>query len=421
MNKLLIPLALALAVAGCGTTAPAGQQQSEPAGNIRMVTPIFEGAEGQKALEDLLAKFKTKYPKVTVEVDHTSYSKLNEKLTTSIASGRPYDVMLMGVGWIPPFAAKGVLAPLDQTAAELEKDFNKRVVDPGVYQGQVYALPIMLDTRFGLYRKDIFAEAGLTAPPRDFAEMRDYARKLTQRDGSGKLTRAGLDILSNDLRQTFETVMWANDGDLFTADGKVAFDSPEAIEALQFMTDIVVTDKSIDFGFTQPGAATGIPLVQGRAAMMIGHNNVWLDVQKNAPELIKDDKIGFFTITNKRPAMFQGGTLGTVSAKSQSLAAAKALVKFLSEADAALVANQQRGNVPALKSLEDSEYVKGNAAVLFAMQHLDAAFSEGGVPAWLDIRGEFKAAIESALLGKSTSKAALETLADKAEQAIARS
>lgn len=129
MNKLLIPLALALAVAGCGTTAPAGQQQSEPAGNIRMVTPIFEGAEGQKALEDLLAKFKTKYPKVTVEVDHTSYSKLNEKLTTSIASGRPYDVMLMGVGWIPPFAAKGVLAPLDQTAAELEKDFNKRVVE----------------------------------------------------------------------------------------------------------------------------------------------------------------------------------------------------------------------------------------------------------------------------------------------------
>ncbi|HEX6682216.1 MAG TPA: ABC transporter substrate-binding protein [Candidatus Limnocylindrales bacterium] len=414
MKRLAACLALLVAVAGCGTGKPATQQPGEePSGNIRMVTPIFEGADGQKALEELLVKFKAKYPKVTVEVDYTNYSKLNEKLTTSIASGRPYDVMLMGVGWIPPFAAKGVLAPLDFPTDA----YNKRVMDGGVFQGKTYALPIMLDTRYGIYRKDLFAEAGLTEPPKNFAEMRDYAKRLTKRDGAGKLTRAGLDILSNDLRQTYETVLWANGGDLFTTDGKVAFNSAKAVEALQFMTDVVVTDKSIDFGYTQPGAATGIPLVQGRAAMMIGHNNVWLEVMKE-PGLA--DKIGFFVIKNERPAMFQGGTLGTVSAKTQSPAAAKALVQFLAEADAALVANQQRGNVPAHKALESSGYVKGNPAVLFAMQNLDAAFSEGGVPAWLDVRGEFKSTIESALLGKATPKQALDALATKAEQAMAR-
>jgi multiple sugar transport system substrate-binding protein len=386
-----------------------------------MVTPIFEGADGQKALEDLLVKFKAKYPKVTVEVDYTNYSKLNEKLTTSIASGRPYDVMLMGVGWIPPFAAKGVLADLGTDATSLEKQFNKRVVDPGTYQGKVYGLPIMLDTRYGMYRKDIFAEAGLTEPPKNFAELRDYAKKLTQRDAAGKLTRAGFDLLSIDLRQGYETLLWANGGELFTPDGKVAFTSDKAVGALQLMTDVVVTDKSIDFGYSAPGAATGIPLVQGRAAMMIGHNNTWLEIQKNAPDLVKDNKIGFFMFNNERPAMFQGGTLGTVTAKSQSPAAAKALVHFLAEADAALIANQQRGNVPALKALETTDYVKGNPAVLFAMQNLDSAYSEGGVPAWLEIRGEFKAAIESALLGKATPKAALEALATKADQAIARS
>jgi multiple sugar transport system substrate-binding protein len=55
------------------------------------------------------------------------------------------------------------------------------------------------------------------------------------------------------------------------------------------------------------------------------------------------------------------------------------------------------------------------------MQNLDSAYSEGGVPAWLEIRGEFKAAIESALLGKASPKAALDALAAKADQAIARS
>ncbi|MEU4480203.1 ABC transporter substrate-binding protein [Micromonospora sp. NPDC023966] len=409
-----------LATAGCGGPAPGGKGDDKEAGTIRLLTPIFEGTDGKKVLEEQLKAFKDSHPKVTVEVDYTSYSKLNEKLTTSIASGRPYDVMLMGVGWIPPFAAKGALTPLDEQKGELSQRFYERAVDPGVYDGKVYGLPIMLDTRFGLYRKDLFAEAGLSGPPRNFAELREYGRKLTKRDAGGKLTRAGLDILSNDLRQTFLPLLWANGGDLFTADGKPAFNSEAGVGALQFMTDVVRTDRSEDFGFTQPGVAGGPPLAQGRAAMMIGHNNVWQAIQETAPDLIKQDKIGFFMIANERPALFQGGTIGTVSAKSAHPAAAKALVTFLASEKTSLAANEQRGNVPALKSLATSEYVTGNKAVQFAMENMGSAYSEGGVPAWLEIRGDFKATIESALLGKKTPKQALDELAATAQSAIAK-
>ncbi len=408
-----------LAASACGGPAPNQTKDGgDVSGEIRLVTPIFEGSEGKQVLDGLLADFKKQYPKVTVQPDYTSYNKLNEKLSTSVASGRPYDVMLMGVGWVPPFASKDVLADLGENRDALAAKYNPRVVDPGVYNGKVYALPIMLDTRFGIYRKDIFAQAGLTAPPKNFAELRDDAKKLTLRDASGKLTRAGADILSIDLRQGFETLLWANGGELFTPDGKVALNSQKGVDALQLMSDIIRTDKSEDFGFTKSGAATGIPLVQGRAAMMIGHNNTWLEIQKNAPELIKSGKIGFFTISNERPAMFQGGTLGTVSAKSEHPAAAKALVKFLSGADASLAANEQRGNVPALKALQSSTYVKSNPAVQFAMQNLDVAHSEGGVPAWLEIRGDFKSTIESVLLGQKTPQQALDELAQKADKAI---
>jgi len=408
-----------LGVAACGGPAPGQNTSTEITGEIRMLTPIFEGAEGQKVLDGLIADFKKQHPGVTVVPDYTTYAKLNEKLTTSIASGRPYDVMLMGVGWIPPFAAKGVLADLGEDKAQLTSLYDQRVVDPGVYDGKVYALPIMLDTRYGIYRKDLFAAAGLSAPPKNFDELRDYARKLTVRDSSGKLTRAGLDILSIDLRQGFETFLWANGGDLFTPDGKVAFNSEKGVGALQLMADVIRTDKSEDVGFTEAGAATGVPLVQGRAAMMLGHNNTWLELEKNAPELIKDDKIGFFTIANERPAIFQGGTIATVSAKSKQLPAAKALVKYLASSEPALAANEQRGNVPALKSLVTSDYVKNNKSVQFAMENLDVAYSEGGVPAWLEIRGDFKSTVESVLLGKKTAKQALDDLAEKATAAIA--
>lgn len=420
------PLAAAVGLsllAACGGPAPSqsGGDTGEPSGEIRMVTPIFEGTDGAKVLEGLLADFKKEYPKVTVRPDYTTYSKLNEKLTTSVAGGRPYDVMLMGVGWIPPFASKGVLADLGEDKAALTSQYNQRVVDPGVYDGKVYALPIMLDTRFGYYRKDFFEAAGLdpNKPPKNLTEVRDYAKKLTVRDGSGKLTRAGVDILGIDLRQGYETLMWANGGELFTPDGKPAFNQPKAVAALQWMADVIRTDKSEDFGFTEPGAATGVPIVQGRAAMMLGHNNTWQEFETNAPDLIKNDKIGFFTITGERPAMFQGGTIGTVSAKSQNQAAAKALVKFLAGEKSSLAASEQRGNVPALTSLQSSDYVKSNKAVQFAMQNLDHAYSEGGIPQWLEVRGDFKSTIESVLLGKKTAQQALDELAKQAEEAVA--
>jgi multiple sugar transport system substrate-binding protein len=94
-------------------------------------------------------------------------------------------------------------------------------------------------------------------------------------------------------------------------------------------------------------------------------------------------------------------------------------VKYLASAQPSLQANQQRGNVPALKSLLTSDYVQKNPAVQFAMKNLGSAYSEGGIPAWLQIRGDFKATIESALLGKKSPQGALDDLAKKANAAIA--
>jgi multiple sugar transport system substrate-binding protein len=408
-----------MALAACGGPAP-GDPDSGGAvsGEISMLTPIFEGADGAAVLQEQIAAFQQRYPDVTVKPDYTDYGSLNEKLTASIAGGQPYDVMLMGVGWVPPFASKGVLADLGKDPAQLASQYNERVVDAGVYDGKVYALPIMLDARIGIYRKDLFAEAGITEPPKSFAEMREYGRMLTQRAPDGTLTRAGLDVLSIDPRQAFETLLWASGADLFTEDGKVAFNSPKAVAALQFMTDVIRTDRSEDIGFTQPNSPTGNVMAQGRAAMMVGHHHFWTEIERTAPELLAEDKIGFFVITDERPAMFQGGTLATVSAQSRNPAAATAFAEFLASEGPSLAANEQRGNIPALKSLESSEYVQRNKAVQFAMANLDHAFSEGGVPAWLDIRGKFKAAVESALLGQKTPQQALDDLAAEATAAM---
>ncbi|WP_329362070.1 ABC transporter substrate-binding protein [Streptomyces sp. NBC_00669] len=405
------------ALAACGGPAPNSSGGGGGGGTLRMITPIFDRSDGQKLLESLIADFRKTNPGVTVQPDYTSYSKLNEKLTTSIVGGMPYDVMLIGVGWIPPFAKKGVLADLETSAAELGKVYNSRVVEAGVYDGRTYARPVVLDTRLGIYRKDILAAAGITAPPKDLTELKDMAKELTVRKG-GTLQRAGVDILSNDIRQTFLPLMWAFGADLFK-DGKPAFDSPEAIDALQWMVDVVRNDRIEDYGFSSTSAVAA-PLTQGRAAMAVGHNDLWRQMEAAAPDLIKEDKVAGFTLNQARPAMFQGGTLATVAARSSHREEAKKLVEFLSSAQVSPQAAQQRGNLPAVNSAADSTYVKDDKLVGFAMRNLDHAFSEGGVPSWLEIRDEFKPALESALLGRTTPAKALQGLAEKARAIMAK-
>lgn len=423
----VVSAALALVLAACGGGSAADDDEDsggdgEVSGDITLLTPIYEGTDGQRLLEDeLLPEFYEQYPEVSVEVDYATYGTLNEKLTTAVASGLIPDVMMMGVGWIEGFADRGVLAdlePLGISREDMEQSYTPQIVDAGTLDDALYAVPIMLDTRFAVARMDLLQEAGYDEPPSTWAELHDYAVALTKRAADGTLEQAGFDLLSMDLRQMFLVFLFSSGASLFDEGvTEPTFNSPEAVAALQFLVDLVNEDKVEDIGYSSTDAEVN-PVVNGRAAMGMAHNNLWLQIQESAPDIA--DQFVPFLIEDAEPGMFFGGTLATVSARSEHPEAAAALVEFLSSPDAALAANEQRGNVPALTELLDSDYVQGNPFVQFAMENLDSAQREGGPPQWLEIRGEFTPAIEAALLGQKSPQQALDDLAQNARDAMAR-
>lgn len=315
----------AAALTGCGTgtgTSAAGSADGPAEGEITLLTPIYEGAKGKKLLEgNTLGGFRKKYPDVKVNVDYTTYAQLNEKITTGLAGGLLPDVLMMGVGWIPPFAAKGAIAELPEKLAEAH-DYEKRVLEPSRHDGKLYALPVVLDTRIVVYRKDHFAEAGIRKTPANWPELRAVAKQLTKKG------RVGFDPFSIDLRQCWETFLFANGGQLFSADGKKPlFTDARGVEALQFFKDLVA-DGSADFARkTAAGAPSNVQT--GQASMMMTTSALWVQVKEQNPELIEQDKLGAFVLANRKPAMLQGGTLVTQSASSKYPAAARALVEWL--------------------------------------------------------------------------------------------
>ncbi|MET4646879.1 ABC-type glycerol-3-phosphate transport system substrate-binding protein [Streptomyces atratus] len=406
--------AAAAALGGCGTgTSTAGSADGPAEGEITLLTPIYEGADGKSLLEkEILGGFRKKHPKVKVNVDYTTYAQLNEKITTGLAGGLLPDVLMMGVGWIPPFAAKKAIAELPEKLASAH-DYEKRVLEPSRYAGRLYALPVVLDTRIVVYRKDHFTEAGIKKTPANWAELRAVARQLTR---NGHL---GFDPFSIDLRQCWETFLFANGGRLFSADGKkVLFDNARGVEALQFFKDLV-KDGSSDYAKkTDLGAPSNIQT--GKASMMMSTSALWNQLKDTNPELIEGDKVGAFILANRKPAMLQGGTLVSQSASSKHPAAARALVEHLATPESILGAAEQRGSVPGLKDLNDTSYVKENKFVDLSLQSMGDACSEGGTAAWMEIREKIKPTLEPAIVGGQSAKDAIAELGRLAEAAIGR-
>ncbi|MEE1795646.1 ABC transporter substrate-binding protein [Streptomyces sp. BE308] len=404
----------AAAITGCGTgSTSAGSADGPAEGEITLLTPIYEGAKGKTLLEGkILGGFRKKYPDVKVNVDYTTYAQLNEKITTGLAGGLLPDVLMMGVGWIPPFAAKKAIAELPEKLATAH-DYEERVLEPSRYDGKLYALPVVLDTRIVVYRKDHFAEAGIKKTPANWAELRAVAKQLT-RDG-----RIGFDPFSIDLRQCWETFLFANGGRLFSEDGKkVLFTDGRGVEALQFFKDLVKDGSAVYAKKTELGAPTNV--ATGKASMMMTTSALWVQVTEQNPELIKDDKLGAFILANRKPAMLQGGTLVTQSASSKHPAAARALVEYLATPESILGAAAQRGSVPGLRDLNDSSYVKENQFVDLSLQNLQHAVSEGGTAAWMEIREKIKPTLEPAIVGDQSAKDAIAELGRLAEAAIGR-
>jgi len=414
---------MGLGLAACSAgESEADLNPDEISGEISLLTPIFEGSPGQDLLEDeLLPQFYEEYPNVTVNVDYTTYGNLNEKLTTAVVSGLVPDVMLMGVGWIEAFADKGVLADLGElglSEADLKESYTDEIVEAGMWDGNVYAVPIMLDTRFGVARMDILEEAGYDSPPSSWDELIEIAEATTVRSSNGSLERAGFDMMSLDARQAFETVLFSAGGDLFNEDAtEPTFNSDEGVAALGLMADLVNKYEVEDIGFTSTDDIVN-PLINGRAAMGIAHNNLWTQALE-ADETVLDN-LEPFVIQGESSGMFFGGTLATVANNSKNPQAARALLEFLSSPVAALAANEQRGNVPALTELLDSDYVQSNRFVQFAMENLDVAKREGGPAQWLEVRGDFAPAVQAALLGQKTPEEALDDLAALVQTSIDR-
>jgi multiple sugar transport system substrate-binding protein len=103
----------------------------------------------------------------------------NQAIDLAFASGQAPDIIRVKENTIQPFAAKGYLKPIDSYLTDAIKKEFPVIDDFNRIGGKMYSLPNYGSTLRLVYNKELFAKAGITAPPKTLKEMVEDAKKIT--------------------------------------------------------------------------------------------------------------------------------------------------------------------------------------------------------------------------------------------------
>lgn len=421
---LLAAVTLAGCSAGGGTTQPSasGADNSKVTGTLRVIDPWFTpndaGAQGFQGVVDIFHKT---YPNVTVTRDQATFGTLSQKMTTAVITGQNYDVVMSGLGWVPPLASLGAIQ--DMTKLGFDKATVIKELGKGgdtllnksyaLYQGDIFGIPLTANGTTLVYSKSAFEKAGLdpAKPPTSLAEIKADAEKLTVKDANGNITQEGFAFgdTPNNYRQAFENLLGSQGEPLFKNAGATPnFATPAGETVLDWMTSLQ-GDTSI-YGQADPSNVN--PVLLGKAGM--GLSATFADCAKIGQA--KCDDLVFAPLEDKAKSMFVGGAIASIGAGTKLQGPAIAFIKALrAEPSLESIATLQN-EAPMSNDPAAAKFAASNPGSKFFFNNLSIGVYEGGPTNWLKLRGAFGPAIDSALLKKNSAKNALNTVLAAASQ-----
>jgi len=236
-----------------------------------------------KELDQMIQLFEAGHPGIKVKVETAPFADYFIKLQTLIAGGTAPDVFELNYENFVTYADKGLL--LDLTPM-LEADtgldtaiYYPRALEAFNYNGMQLGLPATFSTVMLYYNKDMFDKAGLPYPTADWtwADAVAAARQLNDPANGVWGLHSGIQFWE------FYKKAAQNNCKFFNEDKtEVLINSPECVQALQTMVDMVKTEKVMPTTAEMGGVSDGDMFKSGKLAMDV--TGIWMfSAFKDAP------------------------------------------------------------------------------------------------------------------------------------------
>jgi raffinose/stachyose/melibiose transport system substrate-binding protein len=118
--------------------------------------------------------FQKAHPNVTITMDAVADDPYKEKIRVVMASGQIPDIYFTWVGeYTRQFIRAGRVLDITKylSGSEWQGRFAPATLDAYRTDGKLYGVPLNQDAKFMVYNKALFAKAGVSAPPTNWAEF----------------------------------------------------------------------------------------------------------------------------------------------------------------------------------------------------------------------------------------------------------
>jgi multiple sugar transport system substrate-binding protein len=367
-----------LAMSGCdsgkqqsttseSTTGTSSAAPADAKSEIRMWTFLNPtGTSGREvALKQIISNFEAKNPNIKVVVEPQTWDVMTGKFFAADKAGNAPDVMWVLQDELGSAIKLGTLEPFENlflknwTAEEIA-DVDDGFWKMGVTDGKHYQASLSRNYFGIIYREDLFKEKGI-AIPKTWDELIAAGKKLTEVDSKSGLQRYGLGLaLSVDKAdaQIATGAILAEQGTLFTNDGKANWNNDVVKKAMNLQLDMIRTHK-----ITPQTALTTTPedlykdFDAGKYAMIMGAGTRVAKLQAEAtfaPESVQMMLLPSFDGSKNSATPISGWSVGVWS-KSQHKEAAGKLVEYMINSESDKLWVTVGGQVPVRKSTRNNE------------------------------------------------------------------
>ena len=195
MKRLTAAVAAVLVLSACGGTGGGAQKVADaPGDNDKVTLTVWSGFDDKElaALDAVLDGFHQKHPNITIT---SQGSQDDDKISQAVRGGTAPDVAISSNAnalgqYCKTGAFQNLQGYLDRDKVDLSV-FPQAVRDYTEHDDVRCAMPLLADAYGLYYNKTLFAEAGITAPPKTMTELAAAAKKLTKFNADGSIKVAG--------------------------------------------------------------------------------------------------------------------------------------------------------------------------------------------------------------------------------------
>ncbi|MFL6142950.1 MAG: ABC transporter substrate-binding protein [Labedaea sp.] len=398
--------ALALALTACG--GGAGESASTNPDDGTQLTMWVRSATDQfsQRLVDAYNQSHRNHVTLTI-IPNDNYLT---KVGTAAGSRSLPDILASDVVYTPNYTKQGLFQDVsaDINALPYHADIAKSHLEVASYQGKTYAVPHKLDSSVFFYNKDLFKKAGLDPerPPKNFAEILDYARKITAL-GNGV---TGFDLAGSCGGCGVYTLFpyaWANGASVLSSDGKkvdINNDSFRAIFKLyKQLSDENLVDSSDK---TQDGATWPANFLAGKVGMLPLGSPIVGDLLKQTA--FQWGVASLMSPDGAHTATFIGGDVAGISATSTHKAQAWDFLKWTLGESSQVEIIAKNGDLPGRTDLAGNKYTAADPRTKLIADGLKNGHTPFALPfgdLFNNPNGPWVATIRGAIYGNDLDKA----------------